>query len=206
VAEVRLPEIRIDKQLFSLLSNHRRLEVFVFLIEQRASPKDIADKLGKRVNDVSYDIKELLKMKLIELVKEEPRRGQLAHIYRAVLRPVWSNEEWGRLSQDDRERYASWAAQLFLHDIALAWAGRTFQARVEAHTSRGLYSVDEQGWRDLNRIQDEALAASREVEVESDQRLKVAGDKSKTITVRAGMFCFEMPASTKRLKPTKRSK
>lgn len=199
-----MPEIRIDDQLHRLLSNHRRLEVFVFLIERRGSPKEIGDELGKKLNEITYEIKELLKMGLIELVDEEPRRGQTAHIYRAIMRPIWSSEEWGRLSQDDRERYAAWAIQLFLRDVAIAWAGRTFQARVDAHTSRGLYRVDEQGWRDLNSIQDEALAASHEVEVESDRRLKAAGDQGKTIIVRAGMFCIEMPASTKHPKPPKR--
>jgi molybdenum-dependent DNA-binding transcriptional regulator ModE len=190
-----MPEIRIDKQLYRLLKNPGLLEALVALIGHQASPSELAETLNMSLKKAIYYTDQLEKMNMIELVDTERRRGQLAHVYRAVMRPVWKSEDWAKLSQDERESYASWAIQLFLADVAIAWAARTFQARVDAHTSRSPLNVDEQGWRDLNRIQDEALAASREVEVESDKRRREAGDDAKPILVRAAMFCIEMPAS-----------
>lgn len=192
-----MPEIRIDKQLFRLLKNPGLLEALVVLIERRASPSDIAEILRIKLSKAIYCVAQLEKMSLIEEVGTERRRGQTAHLYKAVMRPIWNSEEWAELSQDERERYAAWALQLFLRDVAIAWMARTFQARVDAHTSRSLLRVDEQGWRDLNRIQDEALKASHEVEVESDKRLRAAGKDAEFIIVRTAMFCIEMPPPTK---------
>lgn len=183
----------VDEQLVGLLSHPLRLEILVVLIERTAAPKEIAEELKAKLSDVSYHVKQLVKLGFIEAVGEEPRRGQVAHLYRAVMRPIWSNDEWAELSQEERERYAAWANQLWAYDLARAMAGRTFQARADAHTSRALYRVDERGWRELNKIMDDALAASREVEVESAKRLRATDGEGGSIPVRAAMFCIEMP-------------
>lgn len=199
MAKTVMPEIRVDEQLFRLLHNPGQLAALVALIEGPASKSDIARTLGIRLNKADYDVGELEKMGLIEAVDTEMRRGQATTIYRAVMRPVFSSEEWGELSQDERERYALWAQQLLLRDTAIAWHAKTFQARAESHTSRSPLRVDEQGWIKLNEIQDGALAAGREVEVESVERAREAGDESKLINARTAMFCFEMPSGTENL-------
>lgn len=195
VAGKAMPEIQIEKQLYRLLKNPDLLEVLVVLIERRASPSELVGVLEKKLPKMIYCVEQLEKMKMIELVDTERRRGQMAHVYRAVMRPIWKDEEWAELSQEERESYSSWAIQLFLRDVAIAWAGGTFQARVDSHTSRSPLRVDEQGWSDINRIQNEALAAFNEVEVESDKRRSKAGDDADLILVRAAMFCIEMPSS-----------
>lgn len=195
-----MPEVRIDEQLYRLLKNPDLLETLVVLIERRASPSDIAEILKSKLSKTIYCVEQLDKMNLIEEVDTERRRGQMAHIYRAVMRPIWKSEDWGKLSQNERDRYATWALQLFLRDVAVALTGGTFQARVDAHTSRSPLRVDEQGWRDLNRIQDEALKASHEVEVESIERNRAAGNDAVTIIARTAMFCIEMPQPSEPLK------
>jgi hypothetical protein len=194
VAKTVMPEIRIDEQLFRLLHNSGQLAALVALIEGPASKSDVARGLGVKLNKADYDVGELEKMGLVEPVGTEMRRGQKTTIYRAVMRPVFSNEEWGELSQDERERYALWVQQLVLRDIAVAWHARTFQARAESHTSRSPLRVDEQGWKRLSEIQDGAMTAGREAEVESVDRVRESGDESKLINVRVAMFCFEMPS------------
>ncbi len=195
VAEQTMPEIRIDDQLHRLLRNPNMLEALVSLIEKRGSPSDIRVRLKIKLSQAIYCFEQLEKMNLIEEVDTEKRRGQDAHIYRSLVRPIWKTEEWERLSQDERERYAAWAIQLFLVDVARAWTARTFQARVDTHTSRSLLRVDEQGWRKVKDIQDEALAAIHEVEVESVDRLREAGDDAELILARAAMFLIAMPPS-----------
>jgi hypothetical protein len=191
-----MPEIRVDEQLFRLLHNPAQLAALVALVAGPASKSDIARGMGIKLNKADYDVGELEKMGLVEAVGTEMRRGQETTIYRAVMRPVFSSEEWGELSQDDRERYALWVQQLLLRDIALAWHAKTFQARIESHTSRSPLRVDEQGWVRLSEIQDSALAAGREVEVESVDRAHEAGDEGELINVRAAMFLFEMPSES----------
>jgi hypothetical protein len=188
-----MPEIRVDEQLFRLLHNPGQLAALVALIKGPASKSDIARELGIKLNKADYDVGELEKMSLIEAVDTEMRRGQATTIYRAVMRPVFSSEEWGELSQDERERYALWVQQLLLQDVAVAWHAKTFQARAESHTSRSPLRVDELGWIKLNEGLDDLLVLCREVEVESVERAREAGDESKLINMRVAMFSFEMP-------------
>jgi hypothetical protein len=195
-----MPEIRIDKQLNRLLKNPAQLEALVFLIEGPGSKSDVAKELGISVKKATYDVRQLEEMGQVEPIGTERRRGVPTIIYRAVMRPIWDNAEWAELSQDERERYALWTQQLLLRDVVWAWHARTFQARVEAHTSRSPLRVDELGWIKLNEIYDEALAAGKEVEVESVDRAREAGDESRLINVRAAMFCFEMPSKGNRPK------
>lgn len=188
-----MPEIRIDEQLFRLLHNPGQLAALVALGESPASKSDIARKLGIRLNKVDYDVGELEKMGLVEPVGTEMRRGQKTIIYRSVMRPILDNVEWGELSQEDRERLVLWTYQLLFRDAAVAWRARTLQARVVSHNTRSPLRVDEQGWIRLNEILDNTLEAVHEVEVESIDRTREAGDESKLINVRVAMLSFEMP-------------
>lgn len=184
-------EIGIEEQISLLLAHPLRMEILVVLIERRAAPSEIKDLLKAKLSDVSYHVKKLLEMNMIELVKTEQRRGQMAHIYRAVMRPVWSNEEWEKLSQEERERYSAWTVQLLIQDVVLAISGRTFQRRGDAHTSRSILQVDEQGWHDLNEMHDELLAAGFRIEKESLKRLRKS--KEESFPIRSVLFCFEVP-------------
>lgn len=196
MAKTVMPEVRIDEQLFRLLHNPGQLAALVALVEDPASKSDIAKELGIRLNKADYDVGELEKMGLVEPIGTEMRRGQKTTIYRAVMRPILNNEEWAELSQEDRERLVLWTYQLLLRDVAVAWRTRTLQARVESHNTRSPLRVDEQGWIRLNEILDDTQEAVREVEVESVERAREAGDESKLINARAAMFCFEMPPGT----------
>lgn len=189
-----MPEIRVDEQLFRLLQNPGQLAALVSLIEGPASKSDVAKELGIRVNKADYDVRQLEKMGLVEAIDTELRRGIPTTIYRAVMRPVFSSEEWGELSQDERERYVLWVQQLVLRDVALAWHARTFQTRAESHSSRSPLRVDEIGWIKINKGLDDVLTLGREAEVESVERVSEDGDESTLFNIRVAMFSFEMPS------------
>lgn len=51
------------------------------------SPTSLAEQLDAPLGNVSYHVKTLLSLKMVELVKTEPRRGAVEHFYRAVGGP-----------------------------------------------------------------------------------------------------------------------
>jgi hypothetical protein len=109
----------------------------------------------------------------------------------AQMRRIWSDEEWAALSVEERERLSAWIIQLISTDIAEAMAAGTFDSRADAHTSRTISVVDEQGWRELTRIQAEALEASFAVQAESAERLAESGEAE--IAAMSAMICCELP-------------
>lgn len=87
-----------------------------------ASPKELAFELGEKLGNVSYHVRILARLGLIELVRETPRRGAVEHHYRSVPRPE------AVLNVDLRLSPAGWkAAEAALGD---------FLAQLESITDR----------------------------------------------------------------------
>jgi hypothetical protein len=115
------------------------------------------------------------------------------------MEKVWSTEEWERLSLDERHRLASWIWRLIESDVREALEFNTLGMRVEAHTSRTVSVVDERGWLELNRIQNEALWATLAAKAESAERLAESGEEG--FPALSAMLCFELASREGEQKP-----
>lgn len=182
----------IDHRLVQLASNPAWIEVLELLSGHAASPSEISVELGVSVAAARQHIAELQKLGLIELASQRSNGREVEHFYRAIAITLWNEEELGELSPEERLRLAAWIMHLVGSDAAEALKARTFNARTDTHVSRTRMVVDEQGWRELNRIQDDALHASFSVQAASAERL-AEGD-SEEIHVMGAMLCVEMPA------------
>lgn len=182
----------VDETLVQAVAHPLRVQALSVLTERPASPKELAAELGSPVGNVSYHVRELEQVGLIELVDEKKRRGAVEHFYRAIARPLLSADEWEQLSLDDRQGFSAWIIQLLLADASQALAAGTFDARSNRHLSRTPLLVDEKGWRELVEIQAAALKAVLEVQAASAARLNTADGEEGIATI-AAMTFFEMP-------------
>jgi DNA-binding transcriptional ArsR family regulator len=182
----------VDETLVKVVAHPLRVQALSILSERPASPKELAAELGSPVGNVSYHVRELEQVGLIELVDEKKRRGAVEHFYRAIARPLLSAKEWERLSLDDRQGFSTWVIQLLIVDASQALAAGTFDARGDRHLSRTPLLVDEEGWRQLVEIKASALEAVLEVQAASANRL-AAADGEEGIPTVAAMTLFELP-------------
>jgi DNA-binding transcriptional ArsR family regulator len=182
----------VEETLVKVVAHPLRVQALSVLTERPASPKELAAELGAPVGNVSYHVRELEDVGLIELVDEKKRRGAVEHFYRAIARPLLSADEWEQLSLDDRQGFSAWIIQLLLADASQALAAGTFDARSDRHLSRTPLLVDEEGWRELVEIQATALKAILEVQAASAERLTKA-DGGEGIPAIAAVTFFEMP-------------
>jgi len=60
-----------------------RVRALAIFQERAASPSELAQELGQPLGNVSYHVRLLHELGLIELVSTTPRRGALEHHYRA---------------------------------------------------------------------------------------------------------------------------
>jgi DNA-binding transcriptional ArsR family regulator len=88
-----------DARVIKALSHPLRMRILGLLDGEVHSPKELADELDEPLGNVSYHVRTLADMGLIELVKKVPRRGAIEHYYRAPERNVVSDEEWMRTPQ-----------------------------------------------------------------------------------------------------------
>lgn len=76
-----------DQGIITALGHPLRARILARLDMGEASPKEIAGELGEKLGNVSYHVRILARLGLIELVRETPRRGAVEHHYRSVPRP-----------------------------------------------------------------------------------------------------------------------
>jgi DNA-binding transcriptional ArsR family regulator len=191
----------VDETLVKVVAHPLRVQALSVLSERPASPKELAAELGSPVGNVSYHVRELENVGLIELVDEKKRRGAVEHFYRAIARPLLSAAEWEKLSLDDRQGVSACIIQLLLADASQALAAKTFDARRDRHLSRTQLLIDEEGWRELVEIQDTALQAVLEVQAANAKRLTEGNGEEGGIPAIAALSLFEMPPKRRSADP-----
>src|SRR4029077_14738463 len=180
--------------LVKALNHPLRVKALTILSERIASPKEISKQLDEELASVSYHIRVLHQMGLIEIVEEETIRGALAHYYRAVDRPLIDESDWQKLDPKVRNAVSGYVIVTLMNDAVNSLSAGVLDRREDRHLSRTPLGLDEEGWRKVCEIQAEADARILETQVTAAERLNGSG--SKEIRAIAGMLCFEVLSST----------
>lgn len=181
----------METTLAAIVAHPTRARAFTILTERTASPVEIAQEIGKDVGHVGYHVRKLLQLNLVELVDERPVRGAVEHFYRAIERPVVSEEEFADLSVPEREVFTRYIVQRLVADIARAMDGHIFDARANHVITRTPMLVDEEGFQELSDLHTEVFERTMEIQARSAGRM-TGGDEEGIPTVSSSMF-FEVP-------------
>jgi DNA-binding transcriptional ArsR family regulator len=186
------PGPAIESALAAVAAHPLRVQSLAILTERVSSPTRIARDLGETVANVSYHVKVLKNLNLIEKVGERRVRGSIESFYRVVEQPYLSDEEWANLSIEERGPTTLSALQLSLADAAAAIHAGTFDARSDRYLVRSPLLVDEEGWRELNALHAEAYERTLEIQVASEERMAKDPDGEQIPVTSITMF-FERP-------------
>jgi DNA-binding transcriptional ArsR family regulator len=181
----------METTLATIVAHPTRVRCFSILAERTASPVEIAQEIGKDVGHVGYHVRKLQQLNLIELVDERPVRGAVEHFYRAIERPVVTEEEFAVQTIAEREVFTRHTLQLHVADIARAMDESTFDGRSNRVLARVPLLVDEEGFQELSELHTELFERTLEIQAKSAERMTTSDD-SGIPTVSASMF-FETP-------------
>jgi DNA-binding transcriptional ArsR family regulator len=182
----------IESTLAAVVAHPTRVKCLSILAERRASPNEIATELTEDVGHVSYHIKKLLSLGIVELVDERKVRGAVEHFYRAITLAYVSDEEWAKLSVEERRPYSLYTLQLAMADAAQALEAGTFDVRSDRCLTRVPAVVDEEGWSELNDLHAEMLERTMTIVGTSVDRLAKSEDTPGIPVMQIAMF-FEQP-------------
>jgi DNA-binding transcriptional ArsR family regulator len=185
----RQPGKSPQQVLVKALNHPVRVKALTILSDRTASPKEISDQLDVPLSNVSYHVRVLDELGLIEIVEEESVRGSVAHFYKAVERPLIDNPDWERLDPRVRSAVSGYAIETLMTDAAVSLAAGIFDHRGDRHLSRTPLLLDEQGWRNVAAIQDKALGQILKEQAAATARLDPSGKGA--IHAIAGLMCFE---------------
>jgi DNA-binding transcriptional ArsR family regulator len=203
-------EQKLDQRLVRVLAHPLRQQLLIMLHKHGvSSPRELAERSGERLANVSYHMRVLRDAGCAELVRTEPRRGAIEHFYRAVVRPFFSDRDWKRLPPSARQGISDATLQLVWEDTSDALDAGTFDRRTDRHLSRSRLVLDEQGWREVNDLLLETMNRVVEIEAESAKRRSSDGDSG--FNTKMVLMHFESTGSSespKRSRPnrSKRSK
>jgi len=166
---------RAESRLAPVVTHPLRTRCLTVLAERTASPNELKGILGVPLGDAAYHVKRLLDLGVIELVETRQVRGAVEHFYRAIERPVLSDEEVAAMEVSERLDFDVYACQLAFADISRAIDEGTFCRRPDQHVTRVPMLVDEEGWEELRALHAEHLQRVLDIQAASAERMSAAG-------------------------------
>lgn len=178
--------------LAAILAHPLRCKILTIMDTRVVSPNELSVELDEPLGTISYHVRSLLNLGVIELVDEKPRRGAQEHFYRAVVRPLVGDDEFALLTPDERMEIGCEILQLLMADAGSAMESRLLGARPDGYLVRIPGYVDEAGWEELSpiygRVADEIFAV-----MANCAKRKAADPGLPQFPFTAGLIYFEMP-------------
>jgi DNA-binding transcriptional ArsR family regulator len=162
----------ISPQLAAAMSHPTRVHAMSVLLDRTASPREVAEEIGERLNNVTYHLNQLRKLGCIELVRTKRVRGGrvLEHFYRATQRLYFDEDAWQALNEKERLDLVGVSLRIISQDITSAMASGTFFGDDNAHLCRMPMVVDTDGWDEISALLERATEELFEVEARIAQR------------------------------------
>ncbi|ADB52071.1 winged helix-turn-helix domain-containing protein [Conexibacter woesei] len=165
-----------DPRLIKALAHPLRIRILAILEDRElASPNELSELLGVSLGVMSYHVRRLHALGFLELVKRTPRRGAIEHHYRAKARPKVSDEGWAETPAIVKRAMVGASLEQVSGYVNAAAAKGGFD-NADAHLSRSVIQLDEQGWKELAGEMAKTLATIEKIEAESAERLRRTGD------------------------------
>jgi predicted ArsR family transcriptional regulator len=154
-AEPRL----VNPQLAAALAHPTRAHALTVLSQRPASPRELAEELGRPTRHVAYHIKRLEELGCVELAEAKAVQGGrvVEHVYRATQRSYFDADSWDRLTDQQKRGVVTTYLRLSSEDVNEAILAGTIYEPDDNHISRTVMSVDQEGWQELIEVLDRAV-------------------------------------------------
>jgi DNA-binding transcriptional ArsR family regulator len=163
----------IDQRIMKALSHPLRVRMLTLLNQKVSSPSELAEELDEPLGNVSYHMRFLADLKMVKLVRTEPRRGAVEHYYEALEPPLISDDDWAQLPVALRRSLSDSTLANIANDLRDAAEEGGFD-RPNIHITRTVLTLDEQGWEELSGVLADVLERARRIQEDSNKRRKRA--------------------------------
>ncbi|HEY6731594.1 MAG TPA: hypothetical protein VI039_11270 [Solirubrobacterales bacterium] len=184
----------IDQRLVRSVSHPLRIRILEMLTDHVASPNGIANQLEAGLSDVAYHTRALDRYGALELIDTAQRRGATEHFYKATPGAFMGNPGWRKVPLPVRGGVSAATLQTFLDKAIAALEAGTLDGRDDTVFRWMPLHLDEEGWREVVAVLEEATKLMLSAHLRSQDRLSETGGKGAVSTV-VGMAAFETAGS-----------
>ena len=171
----------IDQRIVKALAHPLRIRMLTVLNQRIASPSELAGELDEPIGNVSYHMRTLADLGMVELVRTEPRRGAVEHYYRAIERPHVPAQDWATLPASVRRSFSDVAGRQVLDDFTSAAKSGAFD-RDGARLNRLELKLDQKGWEEMGKLLDDTAQRIEKIAAKAKDR-KSGGDQLEAAAV-----------------------
>jgi len=177
--------------LAKLLSHPTRVQILAAAHRQAISPSEFARTHGSSTSSVAEHFRKLADYGAIKLVRMEPVRGSIKHMYVGTKRGVITARDWQDLPESVQGDIAGAGLQDFVGVTAHAIETGSFTARGDFVLTWDEAKLDEVAWKTLTQMLGLVWAKVPSLEEESAMRLAATGGEPMKAIV--GLAAFEAP-------------
>ena len=158
-----------DPRFVKAMSHPLRVRILAMLTEREASSLQLSEWLGATLGTVSYHVRTLQNLGVIELTRNRQVRGAIQHFYRARDHPRVSDEAWAAAPSIAKQAAVGSSLQLS-DDYARTSADSGGFERPEATLARDSLELDEAGWRQAARAYAHLIKRMEEITGQVERR------------------------------------
>jgi len=178
--------------LAKLLSHPVRVQILAAAHRRAISPSEFAKEHGLSTSGVAEHFRKLADYGAIKLVRLEPVRGSVRHMYVGVKHGIITARDWQELPESVQGDIAAAGLQDFLGVAAHAIETGSFTARGDFVLTWDEAELDEIAWKTLTKMLGLVWAKVPSLEEETAMRKTRKGGS--TMKAIVGLAAFEAPA------------
>lgn len=180
--------------LAKLLSHPTRVQILAAAHRQAISPSEFARAHGQTVSSVAQHFKKLAAYGAIELVREEPVRGSVKHMYVGTKRGILTATDWQTLPESVQSDLAGAGLQDFVGVTVHAIETGSFTDREDFVFTWDELNLDETAWTTLNQMLKLLWTRAASLEEEAAVRRSQNGDEGMKAIL--GLAAYEAPKAS----------
>lgn len=161
----------IDQRLVRSVSHPLRIRILDALSDHVASPNTLAEKFKTDLSGVAYHTRELDRLGALELVDTGRVRGAIEHFYKATPNAFVGDPGWRKVPPSLLSGVSAATLQTFLDKAIAALEAGTLDGRSDTVFRWMPLCLDEEGWREVVAIMEEATKLMLAAHLRSQDRL-----------------------------------
>ncbi len=184
----------IDQRMVMSVAHPLRIRILEALSDHVASPNALSEKFNEGLTGVAYHTRALDRLGALELVDTAQRRGATEHFYKATPRAFVGDPAWRKLPPSLLGGVSAATLQTFLDIAIAALEAGTLDDRTDTVLRWMPLSLDDEGWKEVVAIMEEATRLTLAAHLRSQDRLSASGGRA-AISAVVGQAAFETAGS-----------
>lgn len=179
----------LEARLARALNHPLRARILAVLNDRPMASVELADHFDFNLSNVSYHVRVLHDLRLIERVGTVQVRGATKTTYAGTTRMLLDDEVWSQLSKETRTGITGAAVGEAFERAATALAAGTIDSKPDFAVINLKIDLDDLAWRKVAAIIKAAYEKISEIEVESTNRADPGDTERFTIS----LLAYESP-------------